>query len=163
MGTKRKNPKMQPWVDYLLQDIRQATREIECNESDSWTKESFQQTIEDFDFCDFWSDNPPQSIAQICGMEPELFPTADILSNSQMKHLLESLTEMYESWFITADIPRKAPISKKYTLLTGLLKKVVHVPTSGNIIFDFCTGNPQGCELENFCSCRKFLQRAGVK
>jgi hypothetical protein len=145
---------MQAYINYLLEDIAAAQR----------AEQSFAEqpslSIEDhFAEVERWiaGDEPGHSFSYYCGLKPEQFPPAEMLTKKQMRAICKTLNHLLCSWNLDVDIPKQYPIVKTYQLLVTVLDKKVEPPTSGFITFEFCTCDPPTCPFEDHCTCKKYF------
>ncbi len=57
-------------------------------------------------------------------------------------------------------LPENLPTDLSFKLTLGLLERPMPIMQHGFFGMDFCSGNPEGCEFQEFCLCLK--QWAGV-
>ena len=147
---------LQPYVDHLLEDIKKASRHPKpkkVHAGDEGSLEAHLKEVEAFVEQTGW-----QPLENICGLDPDTFPAANKLTQEQQVHIINAIHEMFKSWNVEATIPKKVPTAMAYNLLLGLLSKGIPHLEHGFVVFDFCTGVPDGCELGEYCPCLEFYK-----
>ncbi|TVQ49810.1 MAG: hypothetical protein EA362_03770 [Saprospirales bacterium] len=140
---------MDTYIKYLLEDIRLAQRK---EEEEPVQEETFEDHIRNVE--QFISGDAEQTLAYHCGLKPEAFPPADQLNDDQMTVISRALDDLLKSWNAHVDIPEEVPAKMRYPLMVNLLNRSFTFIPSGFLGLDFCTGNPEDCELGDYCSCR---------
>ncbi|CAN5420766.1 hypothetical protein BH11BAC1_BH11BAC1_02160 [soil metagenome] len=150
---------MQNYINQLLEDMEQAHREQdaieEVNSSNPFDDE------DDFEYLERWlSRKPVQPFGSYCGLEKEQFPPAEMLTKKQQQQLSNGFMLLLRSWNLGVQVPKKFPLAKKYTLLTGLLLVNTDIVSEGTIDFEFCTSDPPSCPFKEYCICDQW--EAGI-
>ena len=147
---------LQPYVDHLLEDIKQAWRTPIRKPAIVDDDESFEQQIREVEaYLDQTSYIP---LEKTCGLDSNSFPAVDLLTQDQQLQMINAIHEMLNSWNIQASIPEKVPSAMAYNLLLGILKEGFPRMQHGQYVYDFCTGVPDGCELGEYCPCLEFYK-----
>lgn len=136
----------------LLEEIKAAHRKQGEAEEKS-RSQTFEEQIEEAE--QVVSDEPPYTLSDHCGLKPEQFPPTDQLSEKEMQMVCDALKEMFWSWSISVDLPKKIPAEFAYPLIVDILNQKAMIVNNGIIGFDFCTGVPHNCELKEHCPCRE--------
>jgi len=146
---------MQDYINFLLQDIAAAHRPknyykkpLENSPSDD-LEEALQESEK------FVSEERMPGFAGYCGLNRETFPPTDQLSNDQLIQVTTAFVLMMKSWNLEVAFPDDLPHQRRYDLLMEILVKPVMIFKHGYYCFDFCTGDPEGCELGEYCPCLK--------
>jgi len=141
---------MHAYIPYLLEDIEKS-----CRITDSKT---YRPSIENyFDAVESFLDPSARvfSFSHHCGIYAADFPLPEQLTEQEMNILVKALVDMMISWNISVDLPKDLPSHRAYKLTVGVLNKKLAILNQGIVGVDFCTGEPQGCELEEYCPCSK--------
>lgn len=148
---------MQDYINFLLEDITAAHRPEDYFKKSrkNSEEEDLEQELEEserFIYCD------REPIFEVyCGLKQENFPPKDRLSEDQLTQVTTAFIEMMSSWNLFADFPDDLPQLMRYELLLDILQKPVMISEYGFFGFDYCTGDPVGCELGEYCSCLKIV------
>jgi hypothetical protein len=145
---------MPSYLTHLLNDIRDAHRAEPPN------KKSEPDSLEEhFRDIDRWvSGDAEHTLGYYCGLEAEVFPSHDQLSEEEIHKICDAFTGMLNSWGFYMDLPDGLPLHRKYELMVGLLDHECTPLNSGMFVFDFCTGYAPGCELKEHCPCLKIWE-----
>ncbi len=149
---------MKAYVKYLLEDIQAAFRPDDFFKSEM--KDNSQDPMEaHFAEIERWlnQDSEP-TFGSYCGLKREDFPPLDFFTQRELKAVVSLFEKMMFSWNLTLDVPRKLPVTRKYELMMDILETPTLIVENGFTGFDYCTGNPEGCELREYCSCIKFWE-----
>ncbi|PZX51862.1 hypothetical protein LV84_03620 [Algoriphagus ratkowskyi] len=144
---------MQAYVNFLLEDITAAHRPADYfNKS---RKNSEEEDLEEalLESEMFVSQEVRSGFEGYCGLKRESFPPVDQLSNEQLAQLTSSFVKMMESWNLLVHFPDDLPQPIRYELLMEILVGPVMIFNHGYWGFDFCTGEPVGCKLGEYCPC----------
>ena len=142
---------MHPYIPHLLIDIKKGHLQGVPN----FKIETPKSLEEEFDIIDDYTSgrNMPPSLSHQCGLLPEHFPPADMLTEKEMQIIIVAFQEMLSSRHIAVDFPSGLPVSRAYPLLVGLLDEEAWFFPGGMLHFDFCTGYAPDCELKEYCPC----------
>jgi hypothetical protein len=147
---------LQPYIEYLLEDIQKAEGKESINTIPSVDEDDL---MDHFAEMERWvREVPLQTFGEISGLAREQFPPSEQLSTKQIKKINKAIHQLLSTWNLRASIPRVMPPDREYKLLVGILNEKTHILKSGMAVFDFCTGCPEGCELEEYCSCREIWE-----
>jgi hypothetical protein len=156
---------MKKYVQQLLADIRAAQLETEPSNNFSSNRLPFDREDSDgFDIIRHFEEvedyvkgrGDRKPLIDFVGLTIEAFPPADKLTDVEMDAIVKAMLKTLFSHGISFDLPEKAPAKFNYELLVEQLPEQTIIPKvgSGMIIgIDFCSGNPQGCELKEYCNC----------
>jgi hypothetical protein len=153
MRTIRKG--MQPYVDYLVEDIQNAERNADeppnpfsCNDDllDHFM-EMERRVLED----------PLNTFGETCGLTREQFPPFEKLSKQQLKKIVKAFYSLLHSWNLDVVIPKKFPQEERYNFLVPLLDKKTHILKNGICYIEFCEYEPKICPFGSWCDCKDFL------
>jgi hypothetical protein len=97
-----------------------------------------------------------QTLSEITQLFREQFPPKNKLTEIQKIAIIEAYLDMLYSYNITLDFPEKLPINMQYELVVDSLEEEVFVLEYGFTGIDYCTGNPEGCKLKQYCPCLHF-------
>ncbi len=145
---------MQSYINYLLEDIHAAKRPETPKKSILDSTESLEAHFAEID--KWVESDPPFTFSHHCGLKTEQFPPADKLTESQMNQVISAMEQMMHSWNVRIEIPSSVPIKMRYDLVIGILEEKISISTYGFFVFDFCTGNSEGCQLGEYCPCLEF-------
>jgi len=126
---------MQSYLKILLEDIKAAHKGFQAEQP---TTDSLEQQFREID--KFTSGDAEQQLSYHCGLNPDVFPPANRLSDNEKREICKELEEMYGSWNAQVDIPEEVPLSMKYDLMVNLLNQPFTAMSFGCFVFDFCTG-----------------------
>jgi len=149
---------MHPYTKHLLDDIQKAFRpkDFFINRK----KVSSGDEMEDH-FADIerWlnQDQEP-TFGSYCGLKSGDFPPVEFYSSIELKTLVKLFEQMMFSWNLSMDVPKNLPLERKYKLMIATLDESTLMVEDGFVGFDYCTGNPEGCELEEYCPCLKYWE-----
>jgi len=141
---------MHSYIPYLLADIEKA-----CRVTDMKT---YRPSIENyFDAVESFLDPSARlySFSHHCGIYAADFPVAEQLKEEERNEIVKALQNMMSTWNISVDLPANLPSVRAYKLTVGILNKKLAIIDQGMVVMDFCTGEPVGCELEDYCPCSK--------
>ncbi|MCE7057415.1 hypothetical protein LZF95_22225 [Algoriphagus sp. AGSA1] len=146
---------MQAYVNQLLEDIAEGHRPSDYfQESREKTEEEqLEESLEESE--KFVRQEAMPGFSRYCGLMRESFPPKEMLSESQLKQVTTAFVAMMNSWNLEVAFPDDLPQQRRYDLLMDILVRPVMIFKHGFYCFDFCTGNPEGCELGEYCSCLK--------
>lgn len=146
---------MHPYTNHLLEDIQKAFRPMDFFQRKKKTPplDEIEDKLEEVDNFLNYFEKP--TFANYCGLKQEDFPSGEKLNESDLRSLTKALVKMYESWNILVHLPDELPADFGYRLAVGLLKRPMPVMQHGFFGMDFCTGNPEGCEFQEYCPCLK--------
>lgn len=140
---------MHPYIPHLLQDIAKAYRgKPEEDFSDP-------QKLEDhFEEIDNWTANqPPNTFGDYCGLKVEDFPPSEQLSEEDMTSVCKAFKKMMQSWNLDIELPYNLPIPIAYSMTVEILNDKTPIFNQGFMVFDFCSGSPEGCAFQEYCPC----------
>lgn len=146
---------MQAYIDFLLEDIATAHRPADYfkksrkNTEDEDLNEAFEESE------NFVSQERRTGFERYCGLKRDSFPPVEQLTEGQLTHVTTAFITMMKSWNLEVAFPDDLPQPRRYELLMGILLRPVMIFNHGSYCFDFCTGNPDGCELSEYCPCLK--------
>jgi hypothetical protein len=143
---------MEHYLTQLLEDILAAHRPK--NEAIAAHNESIEAHFEDVER--YLSGDYDQNLGNLFGLNKEQFPSAERLSEKQMKSLTEALDNMLFSYNISTDLPDRLPINIAYPLMISVLDKEVYIGNGDRHIgLEFCVYNSVNCPFgEAFCGCK---------
>lgn len=144
---------MQAYINFLLEDIAAAHR------PDHFFKKSKTNTEgEDLEEALQESEKIVRQVrmpglAGYCGLKSESFPPKEKLSEEQLSQVTTAFVAMMKSWNLEVAFPNDLPQRRRYGLLMDILVGPVLIFKHGYYCFDFCSGNPDGCQLGEYCPC----------
>jgi len=146
---------MHPYTKHLLDDIQKAFRpkDFFLRKKKNQPHDIIEDKLEEAD--NFLNYFEAPAFGNYCGLKLEDFPPGEKLVEDDLRSLTKSLVKMYESWNIMVDLPENLPAEFGYRLAVGLLKRPMPIMKHGFFGMDFCTGNPKGCEFQEYCPCLK--------
>ncbi|MFC3417152.1 hypothetical protein [Algoriphagus hitonicola] len=146
---------MKRYLQHLLKDIRSAHRPENYFEKEKHSAKSDEDELkEHFAEVDrFLNLEAEPTFSNYCGLEKEIFPPSDYYGLDELQQVNFEFRQMLKSWNLGIDLPKNLPKERVYDLMLGILDHPVLISEYGFFHFDFCTGNPEGCELDEYCSC----------
>lgn len=146
---------MQDYIDFLVEDIEVAHRPADyfSKPKKNTEEEDLEEALEESE--KFVCQERMPGFAGYCGLNPESFPPKEQLSEEQLTQVTTAFVTMMNSWNLQVAFPDDLPQLRRYELLMDILVGPVMIFKHGFYCFDFCTGNPVGCELGEFCPCLK--------
>lgn len=142
---------MEKYVQYLLTDIRAAAAYHPALPTDP---------DEDFDFLPPEEEEkyaPRRPLFERLDLRPEWFPPGDRLTDEQMERLLMALEDCLENYGFFAIFPERAPVRRRYELLTQKLTDDVPILQHNVWQIEFCEFDPVSCPFDaDHCRCREF-------
>ncbi|PZX50192.1 hypothetical protein [Algoriphagus chordae] len=146
---------MQAYIDYLVEDIMAAHRPEDyfSKSPKNSQEEDLEEALKESE--KFVSQEKRFGFEGYCGLKRESFPPKDQLSEAQLAQVTTAFVAMMKSWNLEVAFPDDLPQLRRYELLMGILVGPVMIFKHGYYCFDFCTGNPEGCELGEYCPCLK--------
>ena len=143
---------MHPYIPHLLADIAAAHRtEI--------PEEKFPQTMEEhFEEIDKWvsGQEPGNTFGHYCGLDSEIFPPSEQLTDEEMISIRKSFEKMMYTWNLGIDLPEKLPVAFAYKMIVDTLDTKTTIVNSGQMSFDFCSGNAPDCVFKEYCPCLEY-------
>jgi hypothetical protein len=145
---------MNSYTNHLLEDISKAYRPQDFFKKELLTSDDSLEAklIESETFFDYES-NPP--FKNFCGLEPEDFPIEEKLEKGDLIKLTQALIKMFESWNIIVVFPDDLPVEMGYRMTLDLISNPLPIMEFGFFYKDFCSGSPEECKFEGYCSCLK--------
>ncbi len=94
----------------------------------------------------------------IFGIQQIEFPPAEKLTEEEAGAVYNAMVDLLKCINNEVVLPEIMPLKSKYKLLTDIWDKGFpdFKGTSGTYYHDFCTGSPEDCVLDGWCSCRGF-------
>ncbi len=149
---------MQKYINQLLADIINAQRpEQPIPETNPVPVSDEEKMRQHFEEVEHWLEHDPMhTFSYYCGLEKEIFPPAEKLTEKQLLEINEAYRHLLFSWNLDADIPQELPATMKYKLLISTLDKKTDIVNDGFITFEFCQYHPPSCPYEAYCTCKDF-------
>lgn len=146
---------MQAYVNFLLKDIAAAHRPEDYFDKSrkNTEEEDLKESLEESEM--FVTREHESGFEGYCGLKRESFPPVEQLSNEQLAQVTTAFVTMMNTWNLEVAFPDDLPPLRRYELLMDILVKPVMIFKHGFYCFDFCTGEPVGCQLEDYCTCLK--------
>jgi hypothetical protein len=134
---------MQNYLNHLLSDLRAAKKNAP-------PAPDFGKTYKEFEKAMLEIENAPYvEPKNAFGVSYEELPPPEKLTEQQMHQLLEAILDTWDSFGISASLPKKAPIHVQYEVVRDCFAdKKQAVP---GMVYDFCTGWCPGCKLCDYC------------
>ncbi|MDR7129282.1 hypothetical protein J2X69_001617 [Algoriphagus sp. 4150] len=146
---------MQSYINHLLADIAAGHRPEDYYEKSGKNseEEDLEEALRESEM--FVSQERRSGFAGYCGLNRDDFPPKEQLSEDQLTQVTTAFVEMMNSWNLEVVFPDDLPQPRRYELLMDILVGPVMIFKHGFYCFYFCTGNPDGCELGEYCPCLK--------
>lgn len=143
---------MHPYLPHLLADIAAAHRAEIPDE-----KETEQTLEEHFETIDRWlsGEKPERTFGYYCGLDTEIFPPAEQLTDEEMMIVRKAFDQMMLTWNHAFSLPENLPVAFAYPLMVNSLNHETDMVNCGCMHFDFCSGYAPDCELKEYCPCLK--------
>ena len=150
---------MQNYINQLINDIRQATWNLKPPHS-LWAESNAdpddEGELEDMAFVEQYIYGEKQPIGQITGIEAELLPPPEKLTEDQRSQLSGELEKLLQYFHFVLDFPEKLPAHLRYSFIRNLWTEE-HVPLSfGESHIEFCDYEVENCPYPDYCTCREF-------
>lgn len=144
---------MHPYTKHLLEDIQNAFRPKDFFKNKKLTSD---EIGDHFSNIERWlnQDQEP-TFGSYCGLKSGDFPPFDFYSSQELKTVVKLFEKMMYSWNLSMDVPKNLPPDRKYKLMIATLDEPTLIVEDGFVGFDYCTGDPEGCELMEYCPCLK--------
>ena len=152
---------MDTYLDQLIADLAaEATaRRRVLNGGAPQTPEAEDQELEQH-FAEverFVNSAPETHLLARAGLRLEQFPPAEKLSEAQAARLVEALVDLWHAYCCDIHLPEAMPARRQYTLTVKYsAEPMFFFAGGGTFHMDFCTGEPVGCELEEYCPCLQY-------
>lgn len=146
---------MQAYINFLLEDIAAGHRPKDYfkKPGKKSPEENLEEALQESE--EFVRPEKRPGFEGYCGLKRESFPPKDQLSGEQLAQVTTAFVEMMKTWNLEVAFPDDLPHERRYDLLMDILVRPVMIFRHGFYCFDFCTGNPEGCELGEYCPCLK--------
>lgn len=145
--------KLHPYIPHLIEDIKAAQRK---NDSQFINPPSIEDHFREVEQYVRGAPEDGSTLGELCGLSMENFPPAHQLAEHDMEVVLDAFHQLLESWNICMHLPVKMPFEKQYAFIFKMLNEQISPLSFGTINYDFCTGDSEGCELEEYCPCLEF-------
>jgi hypothetical protein len=102
--------------------------------------------------------SPYHKLEEILGIDSAWYPPFELLSEEEVKAILEKTLELWTKFNFEADLPENLPLSTKYKIIVDKLKEETQYVSEGTIHFEFCDYDVENCIFGlEYCSCKEFL------
>lgn len=149
---------MKKYVRHLLEDIRNSHRPEDFFEKKESSIISGEDEL-DGHFAEvdrYLNIDSEPTFSSYCGLKKEMFPASEYYDQVELQKVNFEFQQMMRSWNLEIDLPNNFPEARAYELMLDILDRSVLVGKYGLQHFDFCTGNPEGCELGEYCPCIEY-------
>lgn len=148
---------MHPYLPILLEDIKLAYREkIQASAKAQKSTEELKTELSFEEIERYVSGDDEQTFSYYCGLGSEIFPPADQFNDPEKEQVCTALESMFSSWNLEVSLPDDVPLGFRYELMVRVFDSPFTPFTTGFLVKDFCTGNPEGCDLGKYCPCLEF-------
>jgi hypothetical protein len=150
---------MHPYLPHLIADIRAAHRSktIHLTETPPASIEEELEEIEQW----VTREVPEHTFGYYCGLETWQFPPAEQLSKKDIIQVCDAFREMLFSWNAGISLPDALPLPLQYQFTVNTLDEDFTVVNTGEIVFDFCSGDAPECPFREYCPCLKLCNDSG--
>ncbi|MDP2041498.1 MAG: hypothetical protein Q8S14_11705 [Algoriphagus sp.] len=149
---------MHPYTKHLLDDIQKAFRPKDFFKNRKKVSSGDEMKDHFADIERWLNQDQEPTFGSYCGLKSGDFPPVEFYSSIELKTLVRLFEKMMFSWNLTLDVPKNLPLDRKYKLMIAILDEPTLMVEDGFVGFDYCTGNPEGCELEEYCPCLKYWE-----
>jgi hypothetical protein len=155
-NTPKTGKGIQSYVDYLLEDMKQAEGKLD----DPATLTEEPDLSEHFmEMEKMVHEDPLNTFGKICGLSKEQFPPLDQLSKKQIHIIMRAFHQLLSSWNLAIVVPKKLPDSEQYKLIYQLLDQKVHIIKWGTSHIEFCSYEEETCPFGKYCDCKVLLAK----
>lgn len=140
---------MHPYLTHLLVDIQKGHKQE--NNAPNQASDDLEDHFKEID--KWISGDGEQTLSYFCGLKKEDFPPYEQFSEEEVQQVCEAFEEMMGSYGVTVAWPENFPWDRRYPLTVNFLDRAITPMNFGMFCIDFCTGNSEGCELGEYCSC----------
>ena len=154
---------MERYLEQLIGDIRNATWKVTPPHpiwQESGADPDNELELEDMSYVEQYVYGDELPISKITGIDEELLPPADQLSDPQQALLATELENLLNVFHFFTDFPLDYPANLRYSFLKKLWGES-HVPLSfGENHIEFCDYEEDKCPFPGYCkSCAEFKQQ----
>lgn len=136
---------MQHYIQQLIEEMQEAAKSLPSKPyyEHDWGPE--------LDYVIEWENNPSKPMGEWFGLSQEQFPPVEKLSDSQIEEINTAFAELWAAYNFYAQFPEKTPEPRRYQLYRKFINENVVWASQGASFIDFCTGNCEGCDVEEYC------------
>ncbi len=151
---------MERYLSQLLDDINKAAWKVSPPHP-IWEKSGAEPDneleLEDMSYVEQYVYGDEIPISEITGIDQELLPPVEQLTESQQALLASELEKLLNVFHFFPDFPSDYPVNLRYPFLKKLWSES-HVPLSfGENHIEFCDYEEENCPFPGYCkSCEKF-------
>lgn len=144
---------MQSYLNHLISDLQQAAENqpvtpVYFNNTADWIPEHVLE----------WEQAPAQKMSEIFGIEKEIFPPAEMLTDEQLIQVVEAFIALWNAYRYEPFFPYDLPYKTQYKILLKYLGEEAQYISEkgGSAIFFFCELDTENCIFgEGFCDCKE--------
>ena len=145
---------MHPYIPHLITDIQNAFRAPKKKRSEEVSFEEKIREVENYVHRPLGF----HTFGGFCGLKREDFPPSDQLTDADMLLVIEQFKALLKTWHAEVGLPEEMPVLRQYNLFVEILDYDFMYIEHGFYGIDFCTGDPEGCELGEYCPCLKYME-----
>lgn len=107
-----------------------------------------------------WEKGESYSMEELFGIKAEAFPPVEKLTETQIKSLVEAMTELWLSFNIQPEEQSHAPFSLIYQIFVNFWKtETVQYTNTGTLHIEFCHYDVENCPWgSEYCECKEYEQ-----
>lgn len=146
---------MEEYIQRLIEDIGKA------NERAASMNEEVDEVFDPGRYVDFdFLDEHQRPLSEYIGFVPSEFPERDLLSDVQIKLIVDGLFELYLAYGISLILPDELPVRDQYLFYIRALDELIFVDHQTSIGIEFCEYDPDSCPFgAEYCTCKEFFDK----
>jgi hypothetical protein len=136
---------MQKYINQLICDFKEAEKNVPPTPVLSEDYEEFEEQM-------LAIENAPDIPAKkLFGVSYEELPPAEKLTKEQMQQLIEAITDTFEAFNCSVELPGNVPLELQYELVRDQFADPIHYMPGWSMHFDFCSGWCPDCKIIDYC------------
>jgi len=150
---------MQKYVDQLIQRMKEAeSQAVDPIDPRLLYPDHPSMEYEGLEYIAKIERDEPTAGEEMFGIAKDEFPSVERLTDTQLESLYNGICELLNSINNKIILPDEMPWELKYPLAVSLWDEgFMNLRGSpGFWNFDFCTGEPEGCAMEEYCPCKDY-------
>jgi len=144
---------MDDYIQQLLKDISKASERAATLNTDEEGILNPERYIEFL-----YSDDHQKCLGEYVGFLPSEFPERDLLTDVQVKMVVNALFELYLAYGVSLVLPDELPAREQYLFYIQALDEMLYLDGFTSVGIEFCEYEPEGCPFgAEYCTCGDFL------